>query len=427
MNEARPLPVRSQPRVSIYLNNDIDENITYRTNTLCPQRLFKYGKGEKWKMANRKKIQFEIILDDAAGGLQNGDYTVERLTMRIRDSVWSRVDQPAHRMAATASRRTAPPTNEELLIDFGEGTQEPLVDLAITVETGATATQTEEEVFEEFEDVSEEEKSPARRGSRAQELLNAVMAGKRTRRGSERRDNSPKGNPTQATAAGSGAKAPITTFRFPSSTGATEKRRTQEKAPEASKGAENQEVAAVKWTWAFGQGSIQDWKPTIPVNPKELEHCILISCGIRMIPADRRGHALTVHLPSFFGNQFEETRLTARKKINLRWEFVDTILKFKGLDTPQKRTRAALRTILAPCFNTTTMAPLDRVTIEDYCEKEASAVPKTWVLGEMGIMGFACWQGAMALLRDLNNEEMEILYPELSQIGQKWLNRLRKL
>ena len=377
-------------------------------------------------MANKKKLQFEFVLDDPSGGLRSGDYEVEKLTLRIRDSVFSRLDQPAQGRDNSQSRKTPTPAYEENLIDLEGTPEDPLVDLAITVQTGAQSHGTE--VYEEVEDVmSDEEKTPSsRRGSRAQEIFDAVKTGKRNRQSSEGQDNSPMGRPNPAGALPSSAKAPITSFRFSGHTGAVEKRRTLGQNPEGAKGAVTQ-ILNPKTGRPVGGGTIAEWRPTLSADPKDLEHCMMISCGIRMISADRRGHALTVHLPPFFGNQYEETRLTARQKMKFRWEFVDILLKFRGLDTAQKRTKAALKEILSPTFTTTSMAPLDRVTVEDYCEKEGVTVPKTWVLAEMGTLGLSCWQGGMALLRDLNSEEMEVLHPELNQIGLKLLSMQRKL
>ena len=358
-----------------------------------------------------KKLIIEIPLteglEDFFSQLQVAVATGE-VSFQIKESVWARLEDPVQVKVET----------------------QDLIDLQISVDNpqAGTTPRAQEDFYEEEVTIGEsspekqegedEDKIPLSQSSiqEFKEFLK-MLTGKRPRaalatRGPEQ-GKEPKETPaTQAvtqsgaTATGSGA-----TPKTGNLIGATANPKVEGRP---------QKIAARP----FGRGPIWQWKPT-PAPEHLMEACTLMSCKTRVSSADRRGHALSVHLPSYFGNEYEEPRLTAIQKMFYRMEFIYRIMNFLGHDTPAKRTHKVCEGLLYPVFDSTTMAPLDQVTVKAFCLDEGVAVPRRWFIAEMGTLGLACWQGGMSLLAVLTVEEREKLLPDLMSLGQKVIDQQR--
>ena len=371
-------------------------------------------------MATKKKLCFEIVLEGMEG-LQVKEYTAEKVVIRVKEGVWARLD---HRTEEATGHGGAN-QEDDLMEVKDEILAGPLEDMAVTVKV-----ETSESFTEEVESVESEEEIPTpARLTRARRMLQLVAA-KRSKSLSEVRvaDLGQAQEPPSPSQSGSTGRTPSGATAMAARTdigGAKPKIRAPSPKRSQEAGTHgNRDLGKFRAARPFARGPISQWQPSLPTFPGQfMEHCTLISCGIRMLNADRRGHALKHHLPSFFGNEYEESRLTATQKIRLRREYVLIILNAKGLDTPAKRSLKALRGLLAPGFTTTVMAPLDQGTMKEYCLNEGQPIPRRWTISEMGLDGFNCWQGGMALLKDLNSQEMEVLGPELALVGKRLLTQ----
>ena len=167
-----------------------------------------------------------------------------------------------------------------------------------------------------------------------------------------------------------------------------------------------------------GRCSLDTWVPSVDLKQKKVR-CYLTSCLWRVYLTDRRGHILTAHLPRYFGNEYEEPRLTPYQKVRFRLEYVNTLMEAKGLESDMSKEQAVKR-ILRPHFEETVMAPLDQLTIKAYCREAQVPVPYTFHLSKMDTLGLFAWQGGISLLLWISNEQMEQHIPRLLRLADNW-------
>ena len=355
-----------------------------------------------------KKLILEIPLTedlaDFLAKLQVGAAAGE-VMLQFKDSVWARLDDgPPARLddVPQVKQETEDLINLQITVDHPEEgktsrAQEGTFEEEVTVE--------EEESLEQEKEEKDEHPLSSQRFQEFKELLKA-LTGKRPRSSSRTRETSETDSPQGA-----------------SQSGVTP---TVQEGATAATGSQGGAVAKPQRSMArpYGRVPIEQWRPT-PTPADQMESCPLMSCRARISSADRRGHALSAHLPSYFGNDFEEPRLTAFQKVHFRKEFIFQIMNHLGHDTPEKRSNKVCSEILHPTFSTTKMAPLDRTSIKAYCLSEGLNVPSRWVIAEMGTLGLACWQGGMSLLAVLTVEEMGLLLPDLRNLGKKLIEQQR--
>ena len=90
-------------------------------------------------MASKKKLCFEIVLDGLEG-LQVREYTAEKVSIKVKECVWARLD---HKMEGAASLEGSP--QEEDAREMQEILKGPLEDMAVTVQVKEEQTETYED------------------------------------------------------------------------------------------------------------------------------------------------------------------------------------------------------------------------------------------------------------------------------------------
>ena len=108
------------------------------------------------------------------------------------------------------------------------------------------------------------------------------------------------------------------------------------------------------------------------------------------------------------------------QKVRFRLEFVRSVMEAKGKFSEIQMERS-VRQVLTRYFEDTVMAPLDQVTIREYCAQSGTPVPRSFHLSKMDILGLCSWQGGISLMIWLTNEQMESVIPRLLTLADRFL------